>query len=68
VEAAICAAEKARMTVRTRSVAALFIITFLLACAGIPVVVELSTEGVIIHRELARGLGPPMSSLLVSGY
>jgi hypothetical protein len=34
VEAAICAAEKARRTARARSVAALFIITFPLARAG----------------------------------
>jgi hypothetical protein len=34
VNAAICAAEKARMTARARSVAALFIITFRLARAG----------------------------------
>jgi hypothetical protein len=34
VEAAICAAEKARRTARARSVAALFIITFLLARTG----------------------------------
>jgi hypothetical protein len=35
VDAAICAAEKARITARARSVAAHFIITFLLASAGI---------------------------------
>jgi len=34
VEAAICMAEKARRPARARSVAALFIITFLLAMAG----------------------------------
>jgi len=45
VDAAICAAEKARRTARARSVAALFIITFRLSCARITVVVEGSSEG-----------------------
>jgi hypothetical protein len=45
VDAAISLAEKARRTARARSVVARFIITFLLACAGIPVVVEVSAEG-----------------------
>jgi hypothetical protein len=44
VEAAICEAEKARRTAITRSDAALFIITFLLAFASVPVVVEVSAE------------------------
>jgi hypothetical protein len=48
VDAAICLAEKARRTARARSVTALFILTFLLACAGIPVLVELSAESTVL--------------------
>jgi hypothetical protein len=44
VDAAICLAEKARTTARDRSVVALFIITFLLAWAGIPGLLEVSAE------------------------
>src|SRR5271157_5900780 len=68
VEAAISLAEKARMTARARSVAALFIITFLLACAGFPVAVEGSAEGANCSRELARGPKLPLASLRMSGY
>jgi hypothetical protein len=55
VEAAICAAEKARRPVRARSVAALFIITFLLAGAGIPVVVDVSAECAILDTLCCSG-------------
>src|ERR1017187_2732461 len=55
VEAALCLAEKARRTARARSVAALFIITFLLACAGVPVVVEVSAECPILNTMFRPG-------------
>jgi hypothetical protein len=67
VEAAICAAEEARRTARVRSVAALFIITFRLACARIPVVVELSAEcAILITGSLPGAWGPPLTSLWMS--
>jgi hypothetical protein len=49
-------AEKTRRTTRAGSVAALFIITFLLACARITVVVEGSAEGA--GGSPGGGLGP----------
>ena len=55
VEAAICAAEKAMTTARARSVAALFIITFLLACARIPAAVEVSAECAILNTMCCPG-------------
>src|SRR5271157_6381960 len=68
VEAAICLAEKARMTARARSIAALFIITFLLACAGIPAAVEGSSEGATCSPGVGLGPRTALDFARISGY
>ena len=65
VDAAISLAEKARRTARARSVAALFMITFLLACAGIPA--EGSADGASCSPELAWVPKTALGTLQMSG-